>query len=110
MCVFVGIHGLCVVVCVSMVCRYYTPSGRCIQAVRYTGGRDTSSSSSSAPPSSPSSPSSSAITTTTSAKERQVFHTLVSDREVFDGGGIDFDVSAPPLRVSSAEATLYTQV
>lgn len=106
MCEFVGIHGLCLVVYVSMVCRYYTPSGRCIQAVRYTGGRDTSSPSSSAPPSSPSS---STITTTT-AKERQVFHTLVSDREVFDGGGIDFDVSAPPLRVSSAEATLYTQV
>lgn len=172
------------------IARYYTPSGRCIQAVRYTGGRETLLASSSASQSKESlaeeekkksttpplkilreQDTSSSLplplplplsrTTDTSLlalaatadtgsggdnkpprqqqpepqeeeeedestspilnpnkaangieipdNERNIFYTLLNHRPVRDGGGIEPDLTVPPLKIGPAEGVLYTE-
>ena len=80
------------------VARYYTPSGRCIQSIKYNGGRgedsdkvDTS------------------IATDGRAevadKDKKEFLTK-HGRVVRDGGGIEPDILVPPIKIGPAENAL----
>jgi carboxyl-terminal processing protease len=74
------------------VAKYYTPSGRCIQGIKYTegdssedGGRYKESK--------------------VAQKDRSVFYTR-KGREVKDGGGIEADYKVPAAKASALEVTL----
>ena len=73
------------------VAKYYTPSGRCIQGIKYTegdsegGGRYKASK--------------------VAAKDRNVYYTRLG-REVKDGGGIEADYKVPAPQASALEVTL----
>jgi C-terminal peptidase prc len=74
------------------VAKYYTPSGRCIQGVKYTegvasedGGRYKESK--------------------VASKDRSTFYTR-RGREVRDGGGIEADFKVPASQASALEVTL----
>jgi carboxyl-terminal processing protease len=106
------------------VARYYTPSGRCIQAVKYNGGRaspkiaslsktgfDSMPITSSPEPSSLSSAGEDVLSDGAELIEdsdRKTFQTL-SGRPVKDGGGIEPDVLIPATRPGPAETTFITQ-
>lgn len=104
------------------VARYYTPSGRCIQSIKYNGGRAASSSQTSstdnANPSKDSTlpgPSSSLPkdllsdgAEKISDSDRKIFYTA-SGRPVKDGGGIEPDIVIPSIKTGPAEGTLITQ-
>lgn len=107
----------------ATIAKYYTPSGRCIQEMRYTGGRASSSSSSaseasiirkdntalkevekddpiydSVPVYSEEKPRSLAETSSPIPEsERQIFYTKHSHRPVRDGRGIEPDLILPLL-------------
>jgi carboxyl-terminal processing protease len=73
------------------VAKYYTPSGRCIQGIKYSegglenGGRYKERK--------------------VAAKDRATFHTRLG-REVKDGGGIEADYKVPAAKASALEVTL----
>jgi len=73
------------------VARYYTPSGRCIQALDYKEGGGLKSSQSSY--------------TTTKIKDKTIFYTKAG-REVKNGGGIEADYKVASPRSSALEVTL----
>lgn len=103
------------------IARYYTPSGRCIQSVRYTGGRDntvahagdTVSPGKVAPfgrnSGKLSSGRDSSEAVQVRSEERSEFRTRFKHRIVRDQGGIepDFLVPQPPLSLS--EGVLLSQ-
>lgn len=108
------------------VAKYYTPSRRCIQAIEYNGGRDTSSGEETgqqlqkqdAPVSSSGRGSSNSKSTsggllsdgavTIKDVDRNIFYTT-SGREVRDGGGIEPDISLPPNKLSPGERAVLSQ-
>lgn len=99
------------------IAKYYTPSGRCIQAVKYTGGRETivASASEGRKSSIDSLSGGENIAgaevnggTQIPENERQTFNTK-GGRKVRDGGGIEPDVFVPAIKLGPAESVLYAQ-
>ena len=83
------------------VAKYYTPSGRCIQAIKYNGGRldSPSKSAGGAEPSE---------SEQVSDEDRKVFYTS-RGRAVRDGGGIEPDLTVSDLRAGPAESVLLNK-
>ena len=98
------------------IAKYYTPSGRCIQSIKYNGGRDTTTTTSS----SSSSSSSSSLDDSLDIKkydnddegqsvpenERKTFYTK-KGRPVRDGGGVEPDILVDKMKNSPSEG-LYS--
>ena len=106
------------------IAKYYTPSGRCIQSVKYVGGRsnDLDSVGSSREDKnfeakqnshengekiSEGGDSNGGIAYKDS--ERKLFYTKVKKRVVRDGGGIDPDIKTEAIKVGAAESILYSK-
>jgi carboxyl-terminal processing protease len=74
------------------VAKYYTPSGRCIQGINYSGGDSKEGDGR-------------FKSTKIAEKDRQVFYTKLG-RTVKDGGGVEADYKVPAPKASALEITL----
>ena len=74
------------------VAKYYTPSGRCIQGINYSGGSSKEGDGG-------------FKSTKIAEKDRQVFYTRLG-RTVKDGGGVEADYKVPAPQASALEVTL----
>lgn len=83
------------------VAKYYTPSGRCIQAIKYNGGRLDS-------PSKSAGGAELSESEQVSDEDRKVFYTS-RGRAVRDGGGIEPDLTVSDLRAGPAESVLLNK-
>ena len=80
------------------IARYYTPSGRCIQSINYSGGRESA-------PGADSGVSDAAGSAAVADKDRNTFLTK-HGRIVRDGGGVEPDVTVPPIKIGPLESML----
>ena len=76
------------------VAKYYTPSGRCIQGIKYTEGGGLNSDTDGR-----------YVASKISEKDRGTFYTRTG-RPVRDGGGIEADFKVPSAKASALEVTL----
>jgi len=99
------------------IAKYYTPSGRCIQSIRYTGGRDSDGSKDTTSTGSKDTIISSKVTTSGDRNgaydipndDRRTYFTIYKHRMVKDGGGIDPDLKVKAIEIGPAESILYSQ-
>jgi carboxyl-terminal processing protease len=94
------------------VAKYFTPSGRCIQAVAYSGGREVPTDGTSAAASGGEETAADAEAEAKGSpiadKDRRVFYTA-NGRPVLDGGGITPDEIVPPNQLAPSEALFLGQ-
>jgi len=94
------------------VAKYFTPSGRCIQAVAYSGGREIPTDGTSAAASGGEETAAEAEAEAKGSpiadKDRRVFYTA-NGRPVLDGGGITPDEIVPPNQLAPSEALFLGQ-
>ena len=94
------------------VAKYFTPSGRCIQAVAYSGGREVPTDGTSAAASGGEETAAGAEAEAKGSpiadKDRRVFYTA-NGRPVLDGGGITPDEIVPPNQLAPSEALFLGQ-
>ena len=94
------------------VAKYFTPSGRCIQAVAYSGGREVPTDGTSAAASGGEETAAEAEAEAKGSpiadKDRRLFYTA-NGRPVLDGGGITPDEIVPPNQLAPSEALFLGQ-